>query len=145
MTRGYIEFEFNGHARRIYGGSFFHAPDDDDFYTVNLMQEQPDLVSTDYFPIKDFSTPQSSSELIEVFEKMLEDEKQRDIYVGCFGGIGRTGLFIGSFLKYMGNDSPIYTTRSTYYHKAIETMEQENFVLSFPKRSSVINHIKKNH
>lgn len=141
MSRGYVDIEFNGKKKRIYGGSFFHAPEGDDYSKINLMAEAPDLPCHYYLPINDFSTPTSSSEVIDVFEKILKDDK--DVYVGCFGGIGRTGLFIGSLLKYIGHPQPIHLTRDSYYFKAIETMEQENFVACFPTREKIFDFKKK--
>jgi len=125
----YVEFSFKGVTRRMYGGSFFMAPDKSDYLTVNLMQEKPELDSSIYFPIRDFSIPQGREDLRKVFEEILVSDQ--DVYVGCYGGKGRTGLFMAAFLKYLGDQNPIDTVRSQYSSHAVETQEQANYVMDF--------------
>ena len=121
----------SGH--RIYGGSFFVAPDPgcDYFTTINLMAER-DLPADVHIPIRDYSIPSNPGELIKVFEFILADTK--DVYVGCWGGVGRTGLFMASLLRYLGDPDPIATVRAQYNAHAVETEEQAQFVADFPKR-----------
>jgi len=125
----FVEFSFKGVTRRMYGGSFFMAPDKSDYLTVNLMQEKPELDSSIYFPIRDYSIPQGREALRKVFEEILLSDQ--DVYVGCFGGKGRTGLFMAAFLKYLGDQNPIYTVRDQYSSHAVETQEQADYVMDF--------------
>lgn len=125
----FVEFSFKGVTRRMYGGSFFMAPDKNDYLTINLMQEKPELDSSIYFPIRDYSIPQGREALRKVFEEILASDQ--DVYVGCFGGKGRTGLFMAAFLKYLGNPNPIPTVREQYNSHAVETQEQANYVMNF--------------
>jgi protein-tyrosine phosphatase len=67
------------------------------------------------------------------------------IYAGCMGGIGRTGLLFGGLTKVAmtyrvlkaGETPKIHTqhvvdhVRQTYYHHAIETMGQQEFLTQF--------------
>lgn len=129
-----IEFSFNGVTRRMYGGSFFLAPDKNEYLTINLMQERPNLDSSIYVPITDFSIPQNQETLREVFEQVLASSQ--DVYVGCFGGKGRTGLFMAAFLKYLGDPNPIATVREQYNSHAVETPEQAYYVMDFDVRQT---------
>lgn len=130
----FVSFEHNGKQRRLYGGSFFHAPDENKFFTINLMKEHP-LPCSKYIPITDFSQPLTPNEFVEAFEDILGQEK--DVYVGCFGGRGRTGLFMSCFLKYIGEQSPLRRVREEYHPHAVETEGQWLFLCDFPKRSDV--------
>lgn len=125
----FVEFTFNGVTRRMYGGSFFLAPDKEDYLTVNLMQEKPELDSAIYFPIRDYSIPNGREDLRKVFEEILASDQ--DVYVGCFGGKGRTGLFMAAFLKYLGDQNPIPTVRGQYNEHAVETQQQADYVMNF--------------
>lgn len=120
-----------GQNIHIWGGSFFKAPDNDALTKINLMAEC-DLPSDIYFPIRDYSVPENSEDLIKVFEECFA--KNKDIYVGCFGGIGRTGLFMGALLKYLGHPHPIDFIRSHHHPHSCETEDQVAFVESFPLR-----------
>jgi len=121
--------------RLMFGGPFFDAPTSPDFLTINLMAEHPDLPSEIYIPIKDYSIPSSPFPFIEAFDKIRDDP--RDVYVGCFGGKGRTGLFMACFLKYLGDENALHTVRSQYNPHAVETPEQEEFLSNFPVSPSL--------
>lgn len=114
--------------RRMYGGSFFKAPRSNDFLTINLMAEHP-LPCDIHVPIVDYSIPKDPLDLVAAFDRILEDP--RDVYVGCFGGIGRTGLFMSCFLKYLGHPQPLAHVRTHYNPHAVETPEQERFLADF--------------
>lgn len=128
-TRG-IVFEYNGKTKKVFGGSFFHAPESDKYITINLMAEHASLPSDISFPIPDFSQPQTNEPLRHVFEEILNSDK--DVYVGCFGGKGRTGLFMAALLKYVGVKNPIEEVRAQYRPEAVETWEQAQYVQNFP-------------
>ena len=123
---GYLEF---GNGRRMYGGSFFNAPGSLDILTVDLMAERP-LPCDIYLPIQDYSYPSNPFGMIQAFEEILASDK--DVYVGCWGGIGRTGLFMSCFLKYLGDETPLETVRAKYNSHAVETEGQADFLARFP-------------
>jgi len=94
-------------------------------------------------PTEDFSVPDESDMqegMISALGLMMEGN---DIYVGCMGGIGRTGLFMGCMAKLMqdcanvGYDpvlntgDPVLWVRGNYMGHAIETEEQQEFVRNF--------------
>ena len=125
----------DGRDRTLFGGSFFQAPRGEAWFTVNLMQEHA-LPCSRYIPIKDFCVPPQASQLISAFEEILTTDK--NVYVGCFGGKGRTGLFMACLLKYLGDQDPITTVREQYLSHAVETFDQEQYVEWFPTRVSVM-------
>lgn len=132
----FVTFEHDGKMRRMYGGSFFHAPEQEDYFTVNLMKEYP-LPSTRYVPIPDFSQPSNADQFIQVFEEILNQPK--DVYVGCFGGKGRTGLFMACFLKYLGEEYPLERVRHEYNPHAVETEGQWMFLEGFSTREELLD------
>lgn len=116
-------------GRKIYGGSFFDAPAGKRFLTINLMEERPLLQSEIYLPVKDYNVPSNPQDLVDAFDKILADH--RNAYVGCFGGVGRTGLFMSCFLKYIGESEPLARVRREFNLHAVETPEQEKFLADF--------------
>lgn len=94
-------------------------------------------------PTEDFSIPDEGdmqAGLILALEAMLDGN---DVYVGCMGGIGRTGLFMGCMAKLMqdcadagyepviNTGDPVQWVRGNYVSHAIETREQKLFVRHF--------------
>lgn len=91
-------------------------------------------------PTQDFSIPDSNDMQEGMYMALLKMSKGNDIYVGCMGGIGRTGLFMGCLAKilidyhegsYLGFTDPVNMVRSLYKGHAIETDEQQAFVRGF--------------
>lgn len=122
-------------GRLMFGGSYFDAPRSPQFLTINLMKEHPELPCEVYIPIRDYSVPCNPFGFIEAFERIRLDS--RDVFVGCFGGKGRTGLFMACFLKYLGDEDALETVRSCYNEHAVETPEQEMFLATFPLAPSL--------
>lgn len=93
-------------------------------------------------PTEDFSIP----DVLDM-QRGLEDAVRalyhgNDIYAGCMGGIGRTGLFMGCMAKLMDDlgeniGDPVAYVRSSYKLHAIETQEQQDFVRGFDTSSAV--------
>lgn len=81
-------------------------------------------------PIQDFSTP-TIDEMREVIYFILEMSKKEPVYVGCWGGKGRTGLVLACLAKALHYKEPIVFVRKNYHRFAIETVEQEYFVERF--------------
>ena len=131
-TQG-ITYEWNGKTKTLFGGSFFEAPSSG-YFTVNLMKEIP-LPCDAYVPIKDFSVPENTKEMVDAFDKILAAEG--DAFVGCFGGKGRTGLFMACFLKYLGYFDVVHQVRQEYNEHAVENMEQMMFVWDFNETKAI--------
>lgn len=115
----------------VHGGPFVDAPNGH-MHTVNLREEATHLPADQYFPIKDFSVPNvflTEEQLQKMLEKLLEDGQ---IYAGCAGGIGRTGLVLALLASVSGVEDPVLFVRENFHPHAVETSEQKHFVDTFP-------------
>lgn len=82
-------------------------------------------------PIADFSVPDEAA-CRRAVERALEAlYKRGTIYVGCYGGWGRTGLFLACLAKACGIAEPVKYVREHYTPRAVETRGQEDFVEAF--------------
>lgn len=82
-------------------------------------------------PTRDFQTPDQqavTSGLIFAINCILQG---KPLYVGCKGGMGRTGLFLALLAKAFGVRRPVEYVREHYYSHAVETSEQYAFVRDF--------------
>lgn len=93
-------------------------------------------------PTEDFSIPDPvvfHSAVVRAYIHMIHG---RGIYVGCMGGIGRTGLFMAAMVKVMlldmlGDGSCNFTVlainyvRKHYKEHAVETEAQDEFIQAF--------------
>jgi hypothetical protein len=109
-------------------------------FRVNLMAERGDLPSDLWLPIGDYQPPSPAQvpTMIALFEDILS--RPNDTYAGCFGGVGRTGTILASFLAYLGSEDPVLQTRWGLGYRAVETAEQQDFVAHFPKRPISLHH-----
>jgi hypothetical protein len=125
---GFMPFVLHDFYGRIYGGPFRNRTTD--FYGVKMAVEidMPHDVSV---PTADFQTPNPSQLEAGLISAGIAAIQGRDIYVGCMGGIGRTGLFMAVFAKVCGHPDPIGHVRATYKRSAVETDKQRKFVEDF--------------
>lgn len=99
-------------------------------------------------PIADFSTPSRPMQH-DVLTALLISITTGNVYVGCMGGRGRTGLFMAlmtktamaytskqpeSPLEYRETPDPVDYVRKHYLSEAVETREQAMFVDAFNPR-----------
>ena len=64
-----------------------------------------------------------------------ERYKYPAVYVGCRGGIGRTGMAMGCLARVMcPGYNGVSFVRDNYLARAVETKQQEEFVAKFPAR-----------
>lgn len=104
-------------------------------YGVRLTEDRQFTAPTDYhFPIPDFSTP-SQERFEELLAHIIQKADQGQvIYVGCMGGIGRTGMVLAGLRRVLckkGGDEAINWVRANYLHHAVETRAQEQLVRTF--------------
>jgi tRNA/tmRNA/rRNA uracil-C5-methylase (TrmA/RlmC/RlmD family) len=82
-------------------------------------------------PTRDFCTPNATALANGLETAVKQVLAGRPVYVGCYGGRGRTGLFLAVLAKAFGVESPVEYVRKNYYHHAVETAEQYKFVTQF--------------
>ena len=84
--------------------------------------------------IHDFQVPKPGQKaevdaaLKAAFNQLLDGKR---VWVGCMGGWGRTGLFLALMAKVAGAEDPVGYVRQHYTPRAVETLEQLNYVKFF--------------
>lgn len=128
----------------IFGGPYRNRPASMPGYCMaEELQHLPHDVA---IPTRDFSVPTPEA-MVEGMKQARKDLRDRgELYVGCMGGIGRTGLFMGSMKlldlmsahwlpdQDMLAEQAINYVRMNYKGHAIETNEQEAFLKALPLR-----------
>ncbi|UYD21540.1 thymidylate synthase [Vibrio phage 29Fa.3] len=128
----------------VYGGSFKSGVATKTDIRVCLAPE----VGLEYrrdisFPIEDFSAPRAQ-DLNQFLDRLIDDIARRQetkihpvsVYIGCLGGIGRTGLVIAALLiKLQGLSATeaIDLVRRTIHPFAVETYTQVRCLNSLAK------------
>lgn len=148
-----IMFSFGPVCGSVYGGSFRAYVPTRRIFSINMAKEIN--IPADFrVPTEDFSVPSVSDMQHGVCAAVEAMRMGNDIYVGCMGGVGRTGLFIGCLTKVwkdfeakygflypeqlsQGDLDPVEFTRKFYKSHAIETSEQVKFVREFPTEKIV--------
>jgi len=105
---------------------------------VKLAKEiEANDVSID-LPIPDFSIPDMAAYTDAIIKALIMLKHNKVIYVGCMGGIGRTGLFLAGLRRVENlinglnlNEDEVAYIRSVYDVRAVETSEQVKFVENF--------------
>lgn len=124
----YMPLKFAGQDIKIYGGPYYDRPAH--MFGIKLAKEINLPCNID-LPILDFSIPKPKETKIALMECIKALRQGKEVYVGCMGGRGRTGLYMALLAKAAGVKNPIEYVRSTYTHHAVETPEQEKFVNNF--------------
>jgi len=93
-----------------------------------IPQDKVDVV----LPIQDFQVPADGAAVAVAIKGALEAALTgKDVYVGCMGGYGRTGLFLALIAKAAGVSRPIAFVRRNYCSHAVETRDQANYIRRF--------------
>lgn len=124
-----IVFPLGLSQRRIYAGPFFNYPGG--MFSVKLAPEVPKEANYT-IPVRDFGVPEHPEPVYTALDLVLRRlPRDEPVYVGCMGGIGRTGLFLSLLAKTLGIDDPIGYVRANYLAQAVETRAQEDYVAGF--------------
>lgn len=87
-----------------------------------------------YLPIRDFSVPDDPAVVNRVLRQVIKTLilEERAVYIGCMGGIGRTGMITALLVKTfsIGRD-PVRHVRENMHPQAVETKEQKKYVRDF--------------
>lgn len=151
-TKEFMPFHFPDQkpVAQVFGGPFRNFSPERRLTSVRMAQGinmKADVV----VPTHDFSVP-SLEAMHQGMTRALEALMHgHDLYVGCMGGTGRTGLFMACLAKVNMEwfraygrewvcevDDPVAFVRASYRPHAVETKEQEKFVGRFDVSSHVI-------
>ncbi len=114
---------------RIYAGAIRMAPPE--MIRVCLAGELRDRYDHELsINWSDFAPP--PPEVRELLEEVRMHLRFRHpVYVGCYGGTGRTGTFLALLAKMDGVESPVAYVRNEYRKQAVETRQQYRFVMEY--------------
>jgi len=116
----------------VYGGPYLNRPTS--MVGVKMAMEIHAACDVDV-PTMDFNVPPLPV-LFQGLEQTIPHlVAGKPIYVGCYGGIGRTGLFLAALAKLWGEKDPVAYVRAHYLAHAVETEAQQGYIrnLLFPK------------
>lgn len=128
---GHLSIVFPNFEYTIQGGPYMAKP----AHKAGVkMAAEINLFCTIDIPTEDFSIPD-----VQVFKRGLVRainlmQQNIQLYVGCYGGVGRTGLFLAGLVKVSrayGNqsqDTAIRYVRKYYDSHAVETQQQIKFI-----------------
>lgn len=117
----------------VSGGPFDNAPGGHNQFSVAVRAERikPGQAHV-HLPIRDFSVPENGADVSEALIKTFKAALNgKDVYVGCMGGVGRTGLFLALMAKTAGIEEPVKWVRENYKIHAVETNAQAKYVNDF--------------
>jgi len=130
MTPSKVPLYHEDKALNVYGGSLFSTPRGVDV-VVNLAGwGDGDII----LPIRDYGVPKNDGAVrAAVLKALVSAISGKRVYVGCAGGLGRTGLFLAVMYKALAESygkvqDPVLVTRALYHEAAIETKDQEEYV-----------------
>lgn len=129
-----------GRYYTVYGGPYKKRPESlNGFPTYGVkMADEIRLMSDVAIDVVDFGIPtvqQVDDALLQVVNLILSG---RPVYVGCMGGIGRTGLLLAILAKVWGIEEPVKYVRVNYMAHAVETAPQMAFVRDYEPPPEVI-------
>jgi hypothetical protein len=120
----------------VYGGPYRDVPVD--YWGVKMAVEikHPHMVAVD---TKDFDVPKVSDLKAGIVKALMAMINEEDVYAGCMGGIGRTGLFLAALAKVQieyrkakhrsgRGEDPVLYVRKHFIPHAVETAQQEKYI-----------------
>lgn len=134
MSISSMPLNFAGRQIHVFGGPYLERPAG--MIGVKLAKEITAPCDID-LPISDFSVPnpvEAHVTLLATIECLSKGDK---VYVGCMGGLGRTGLFMAILAKASGISEPVKHVRRHYNSHAVETAEQCRYVAEFSVTSLI--------
>jgi hypothetical protein len=124
--KGAMPFKFRFIKATIHGGPYMAKHPS--LFGVKMAAEIDRACQVD-IPTRDFDVPPveiMKAGMRKAFTALLEEG---EIYVGCMGGIGRTGLFMAAMAKAAGELDPVGYVREHYIPHAVETTPQQRYIL----------------
>lgn len=128
----FVTLTYKGQIMRLYGGPFESTSKlFEGMHRVKLDRVLKGPFE-DCFHIPDFSVPEDIKHFwVTVFRMCKILIKDKQMLVGCRGGIGRTGLMMASIFSVFEKGDPVVAVREEYLPYAVETAKQEAFVRKF--------------
>ena len=129
---GVLPLVIGGHLFPVYGGPYRNTVNAEGIFGVKLdpLQKLPCALDV---PVQDFGLPTDPEAFVDAAYRALKAVAAgKTVYVGCMGGIGRTGLFLAIMAKLCGEVDPVAYVRKFYLPHAVETRQQEEFVAETP-------------
>lgn len=123
----------------VYGGPIRDCPVS--HFSVKMASEI-DLNCDVSVPTEDFNVPIVSQLQEGVVRALMAMMTGRTVYAGCWGGIGRTGLFLAALAKVQieyrkakhragRGDDPVLYVRKHFIPHAVETKQQMDYIADF--------------
>lgn len=102
-------------------------------FGVRLTEDhQLNLPCNLHFPIPDFGVPKARAFEDFLIEIIKVADNGAIPYVGCYGGIGRTGTVVAALARtLLVTQDPVTWARANYLSHAVETQEQRRLVDTF--------------
>lgn len=128
-----LPIEFSGLTNTILGGPFKTAPNT--HFRIKMAAEIKAACEVD-IPTRDFDVPPVESMIAGIKKALPAILSGKDVFVGCMGGIGRTGLFMACLVKTLDpKENAVGYVRQYYKSHAVETAQQMQYVDDFPAES----------
>jgi len=121
---------------RVFGGPYRECP----AYMFGIkMAAEIDFPHDLSIPTRDFSVPKVSDLRTGIIRALSAMIAGQEVYAGCMGGWGRTGIFLAALAKVQteyrktkhrkgSGQDPVKYVRACYSESAVETQEQEQFI-----------------
>ena len=132
MPKGYMPLTVGGRTVFIFGGPYMAKPPG--MFGIKMAREIKAPCDVN-IPTEDFKTPAIADARLGLLKIIPELVKGTQMYAGCMGGIGRTGLILGLLVRLTAPNEKIDArayVRKYYLGHAIETADQEAYVRDFP-------------
>ncbi len=133
-ANGFMPFQFSNINGWVIGGpyrvfvKYKQRTEQRRIIGVLMAQELSNMPHDIYIGARDFSTPDMKAFRRGLMQSIARMASGDQLYVGCMGGIGRTGLFLAGLAKIMGTEDPVGYVRMHYLSHAVETEEQQDFI-----------------
>lgn len=113
---------------QVWGGPYRQVPDSMVGVKMAVEINHPHQIS---IPTRDYSVPRVLDVDRGLKQAVYEILVGNPVYVGCMGGVGRTGLFLAILAKAFGVKDPVQYVRLNYNPHAVETSQQMQYVQDY--------------
>ena len=110
-------------------------------YTHLLNTLSPGNARCRNFPIRDLSVPKTEKQMVDILDAIDEAlSKSQNVYVHCWGGVGRTGTVVGCWLARHGFEGKAALKQvhrlwlqcaKSLKRRSPETPEQEEYIINW--------------